>query len=166
MYQFNNFEIETGTTRAARLRRQAIIQNYVEFMKHPESSGILTPSNYTKRAGKRFEFFRSRIHHSQYDYSLLFNSSQSKVSRMEVGSMGITLENLYTLKYYTPSFDPRAILGKELLSGDALYEQFIFLKAILNDHGIDSLKRHMDMLQNTDIFLIEDYINQRSAYEG
>lgn len=150
MNQFQNFEIIMGTTRDDRMRRKAVIEQYVnQIHKYSSSSGhILTPAEYVGRVGTRFKDLRNTIHHSQYDYSILFSTSQNKVSRMELGTGAITVEHLYILKNYTSRFDPFSILGNELFSGDQLFEQFMLLRTILNDDGLYVLSSNMQFLQN------------------
>ncbi len=165
MNQFQNFEIIMGTTRDDRMRRKAVIEQYVnQIHKYSSSSGhILTPAEYVGRVGTRFKDLRNTIHHSQYDYSILFSTSQNKVSRMELGTGAITIEHLYILKNYTSRFDPFSILGTELFSGDKLFEQFVLLRTILNDEGLDALGCNMKFLQNTRAFIKQNQL-QRMGY--
>ena len=150
MNQFETFELVIGTTKEDRLRRQAIISEYIHscYRRTPGKSPIITPEQYLIRVGNRFRSFRNGIHHSQYDYSVLLNTSQSNISRMEFGSGDITVKHLYQLKNYARGFDLFAILGNEIFSGDPLFEQFVLLKTLLNDAGLAALMLQMQLIQN------------------
>ncbi len=154
MNQFETFELVIGTTRDDKLRRQAIISEYVNSFcrSTPTGSSVITPDQYLIRVGNRFRSYRNSIHHSQYDYSVLLSTSQSNISRMESGCGDITVKHLYQLKNYAKSFDPLAILGKEIFSGDPLFEQFVLLKTVLNDEGLAALTLQMQSLYSISIF--------------
>ncbi|MCR4793207.1 MAG: helix-turn-helix domain-containing protein [Lachnospiraceae bacterium] len=149
MDQFRTNESPNGSARENRWEIESIIQNYSEAMSSSrKSSYVLTAEDYVLEVGDRFRAFREDLHFSQDRIGLLMGVSQSTVSKMERGTVDITLRQIYLLKKYFPSFDSVGMLGKELFSGDPLDQKYISLKSALNTYGLNALMHNMDAIAN------------------